>query len=96
MTPASVPRHPTARTLLEAEIRERNMTLEEFAEYAETISRQHPDTGTISVRHLQRLITGADPDRLRPATKRLLERIFTIPVGVPARSADCRAQSRTC
>jgi tetratricopeptide (TPR) repeat protein len=79
MTPASGPRRPIARTLLEAEIRERNMTLEEFAEYAETISRQDSNIGTLSLRHLQRLVAGADPDRLRPATKRLLERIFTIP-----------------
>jgi hypothetical protein len=90
MTPATSPRHPTARTVLEAEIRELNMTIEEFAEYAETISRQDPNTG--SVRHLQRLITGADPDRLRPATKRLLERIFT------RRWPPCAGygRSRTC
>jgi tetratricopeptide (TPR) repeat protein len=80
LTPERGPQRPAARTLLEAEIRERNLTLEEFVEYAETITREHPDTGTLSLRHLQRLIAGADPDRIRPATKRLLERIFTIPV----------------
>lgn len=73
---------PPFRTALEAKIRERDMTLEEFAEYSETITRSHPNVGTLSLRHLQRLITGTvDADRVRPATRRLLELIF----GVPAR-----------
>jgi hypothetical protein len=74
--------HPPVRTVLEVKIRERNMTLEEFADYIDTVARDHPDTGTLSLRHLQRLITGrVDADRLRPATRRLLEYIFRIPIG---------------
>jgi tetratricopeptide (TPR) repeat protein len=87
MTSASLTRRPTTRTLLEAKIRERSMTLEEFAEHAEAIARAHPDIGTLSLRHLQRLIAGtSDPDRVRPATKRLLEHIFAIPANDLLRS----------
>jgi hypothetical protein len=72
-----------ARSLLEAKIRERNMTLDEFAEYAETFARENGEPGTLSARHLQRLLAprpdGTTPT-LRPATRRLLERIFD---GVP-------------
>lgn len=66
-----------ARTLLEAKIRERNMTLEEFAEYTETFARDNGETGTLSARHLQRLI-GPTPGTPRPATRRLLEGIFGV------------------
>jgi hypothetical protein len=72
-----------ARSLLEAKIRERNMTLDEFAEYAETFAREHGEPGTLSARHLQRLLAprpdGTTPT-LRPATRRLLEHIFD---GIP-------------
>lgn len=72
-----------ARTLLEVKIRERNLTLEEFAEYAETFARDNGEAGTLSVRHLQRLIAparGPAPVTPRPATRRLLEAIFAIPI----------------
>jgi ADP-ribose pyrophosphatase YjhB (NUDIX family) len=69
-----------ARTLLEQLIRERQQTFEEFAEYAETFAREHGEPGTLSVRHLQRLVTGrytdGRPIAVRPATARLLQRIF--------------------
>jgi len=66
-----------ARTLLESHIRERSMTLEEFVEYAERFGRDHGEPGTLSLRHLQRLITGQQAaPTLRPATARLLERMF--------------------
>jgi hypothetical protein len=74
---------PPARTLLEVKIRERNMTLEEFAEYAEVFARENDESGTLSVRHLQRLLaptSGSRPRELRPATRRLLESIFDIPI----------------
>ncbi|GDY33717.1 hypothetical protein [Gandjariella thermophila] len=74
-----------ARTVLEQKIKERRQTLEEFAEYAETFAREHDEPGTLSVRHLQRLIAGHGPKGrplgpLRPATARLLERIFGLSV----------------
>lgn len=70
-----------ARTVLEELIRARRQTLEEFAEFAETFAREHDEPGTLSVRHLQRLTSGRGPHgqpvgRPRPATARLLERIF--------------------
>jgi hypothetical protein len=71
-----------ARSLLEAKIRERNMTLEEFAEFAETFARENNESGTLSARHLQRLVAppaGATPVAPRPATRRLLEHIFGVP-----------------
>lgn len=73
------------RTLLEQLIRtERGETFEEFAEYAEVFGRRNGLHGTLSVRHLQRLITGRKPDGSpigapRPATATLLERIFGVP-----------------
>lgn len=82
--------HPTngrpPRTLLEQLIRERTQTLEEFTESAETYAREHGEAGTLSLRHLQRLITGKRPDgrspsgTLRPATARLLEHILGEPI----------------
>lgn len=74
-----------ARTVLEQKIRERRETFEEFAEYVERFAREHDEAGTLSVRHLQRLAAGRNPDGtplgpLRPATSRLLERIFSMSV----------------
>jgi ADP-ribose pyrophosphatase YjhB (NUDIX family) len=67
----------TPRTDLERRIRDRRMTLEEFVRYAEVFAMANHENGTISLRHLQRLISGRAPaTRLRPATARLLERIF--------------------
>lgn len=74
-----------ARTLFEQKIRERRETFEEFAEYAQRFAREHNEPGTLSVRHLHRLAAGRNPDGtplgpLRPATSRLLERIFSMSV----------------
>jgi len=74
-----------ARTLLERKIRERRQTFEEFAEYAEIFARDHKESGTLSIRHLQRLVAGRGPKGqplapLRPATARLLERIFGLSI----------------
>jgi ADP-ribose pyrophosphatase YjhB (NUDIX family) len=68
----------TARTVLEERIKERRQTFEEFVRYAERFAREHHEGGTLSLRHLQRLASGGtqQPSRLRPATARLLERIF--------------------
>jgi 8-oxo-dGTP pyrophosphatase MutT (NUDIX family) len=72
---------PTPRTLLERLIWERRQTFEEFAEFAAKFAREHDEPGTLSVRHLGRLVAGVHPDgrplgTVRPATARLLERIF--------------------
>jgi hypothetical protein len=69
-----------ARTLLEHRIRERRMTLDEFVDYAEKFARDHHEPGTLSRRHLQRLTSGTTPGTPRPATARLLERIFGEPI----------------
>ncbi|MCA1185906.1 hypothetical protein LCD36_05510 [Saccharopolyspora sp. 6T] len=71
------------RTLLEQKIRERRMTLEEFCTYAENVAREHGEPGTLSLRHLQRLVAGKGPKGqplgpIRPVTARLLERIFEL------------------
>ena len=64
-------------TLLELKIRERRMTLGEFVQHAEDFARDHGERGTISMRHLQRLISQRErPTSMRPATRRLLEAIF--------------------
>ncbi|MEV0054321.1 transcriptional regulator [Saccharopolyspora shandongensis] len=75
----------TARTVLELKIKERRQTLQEFAEFAETFAREHNEPGTLSVRHLQRLTARRGPNgqplgQLRPATARLLERIFGLSI----------------
>ncbi len=85
------------RTVLEQRIRERRQTFEEFATFAEQFAVEHGEPGTLSVRHLQRLVAGRHPDgrpitQVRPATARLLERIFglgiddllSVPVGSEA------------
>jgi tetratricopeptide (TPR) repeat protein len=66
-------------------IRERCQTFEEFARFAEQFAAEHGEPGTLSVRHLQRLTAGRHPDgrpisQVRPATARLLERIFGISI----------------
>jgi len=48
----------TFRTMLEQQIKERRQTPEEFVEYAEVFVREHKESGTLSIRHLQRLIAG--------------------------------------
>lgn len=69
-----------ARTLLEQRIRERCMTFEEFVQHAERFARDHHEPGTLSLRHLQRLVSGRSPAALRPANARLLERLFGEPI----------------
>ena len=59
------------------------MTLEEFAAYAENFAREHGEPGTLSLRHLQRLVAGQGArgqplGAVRPVTARLLERIFEL------------------
>lgn len=73
------------RTLLEQMLWERRQTYEEFVEFAEGFAREHGEPGTLSVRHLARLVAGAHPDGrplgpVRPATARLLERIFGLSI----------------
>jgi tetratricopeptide (TPR) repeat protein len=88
--------HNPARTVLEQKIRERRQTLEEFVDYVEAFRRDHNETGTLGLRHLERLVSGHCGDGkplgpVRPATARLLERIFNVSVGellAPPRQPD--------
>jgi hypothetical protein len=73
------------RTLLERKIWERRQTFEEFVEFAEVFAREHGEPGSVSARHVQRLAGGRGPGGrplgpVRPATARLLERIFGVSV----------------
>jgi hypothetical protein len=73
------------RTVLEMRIRERRQTLAEFVNAAEEFARSFGEPGTLSERHLKRLIAGRRPDgepvgRPRPATARLLERMFGLTI----------------
>ncbi len=72
--------HRPARTLLEQRIREQCLTFEEFVQHAETFARDNHEPGTLSLRHLQRLVSGQQLGALRPATTRLLEHIFGEPI----------------
>ncbi|WP_309110352.1 hypothetical protein [Saccharothrix sp.] len=87
-----------ARTVLEAEIRSRQMTFEEFVEYAENFARDHGEAGTLSLRHLRRLAAGRQSDGrplgpVRPATARLLERIFGLSIDELLSAPDADARS---
>jgi hypothetical protein len=67
--------------VLEQKLRERNQTHAEFVEAAEDFARTFGESGTLSERHLKRLVAGRNPDgsplgRLRPATARLLEQML--------------------
>jgi hypothetical protein len=68
------------RTLLEHRIRQQHMTYEEFVQHAESFARDHHEPGTLSLRHLQRLVSGQPLGALRPATARLLEHLFDEPI----------------
>jgi tetratricopeptide (TPR) repeat protein len=56
------------------------MTFEEFVQHAETFARDNHEPGTLSLRHLQRLVSGRAVGALRPATARLLERLVGEPI----------------
>jgi tetratricopeptide (TPR) repeat protein len=56
------------------------MTYEEFVQHAETFARDHHEPGTLSLRHLQRLVSGRPVGALRPATARLLEQLLGEPI----------------
>ena len=69
-----------ARTVLEQYIRDRRMTLEEFAQHVEQFAREHGEPGMLGTRHLQRLIAGKRGDGrplgpMKPTTARLIERV---------------------
>ncbi|MBB5908269.1 hypothetical protein [Actinoalloteichus hymeniacidonis] len=75
------------RTVLEQKVKERRQSVEEFAEFVETFAREHGEPGTLSARHLQRLISGNRADGaplgpVRAVTARLLERIFGLDIDV--------------
>jgi len=78
------------RTVLEQHIRQRCMTFEEFVQHAETFAQNNHETGTLSLRHLQRLVSGKPVGALRPATARLLEQLLDEPIATllaPPRTA---------
>jgi hypothetical protein len=58
------------------------MTFEEFVDHALVFAHDHHESGTLSLRHLQRLVSGRPLGALRPATTRLLEKIFDEPIAV--------------
>jgi tetratricopeptide (TPR) repeat protein len=71
------------RTVLELKIWQRNQSLAEFVKSAEEFARECGEPGTLSERHLKRLVAGQATDgspvgRPRPATARLLEQIFSL------------------
>ncbi|MGH3702951.1 MAG: hypothetical protein ACRDQY_26620 [Pseudonocardiaceae bacterium] len=68
------------RTLLEHHIRQLCMTHEEFVQHAQDFARDNREPGTLSLRHLQRLLSGQPLGALRPATARLLERLLGEPI----------------
>ncbi|WP_329063500.1 hypothetical protein [Amycolatopsis sp. NBC_01480] len=73
------------RTVLELKIWQRNQSLAEFVKSAEEFARECGEPGTLSERHLKRLVSGQTTDgspigRPRPATARLLERIFRLSI----------------
>lgn len=75
------------RTHLEAIIRQRRQTFEEFSEDATGYARENGEPGTLSARHVQRLASGDRADgkplgAVRPATRRLLENMLGQPIDV--------------
>jgi tetratricopeptide (TPR) repeat protein len=56
------------------------MTFEEFVQHAEAFARDNHEPGTLSLRHLQRLVSGQPTGTLRPATVRLFEHLFGEPI----------------
>ncbi|MGH3809355.1 MAG: hypothetical protein ACRDRU_22570, partial [Pseudonocardiaceae bacterium] len=68
------------RTLLEHHIRQLCMTHEEFVQHAQDFAQANREPGTLSLRHLQRLLSGQPLGALRPATARLLERLLGEPI----------------
>lgn len=73
------------RTLLEAIVLGRRQSFEEFSEDAETFAREHGESATLGTRHLQRLASGTRADGrplgpVRPATRRLLEKMLGHPI----------------
>jgi tetratricopeptide (TPR) repeat protein len=56
------------------------MIYEEFVQHVEAFARDNHEPGTLSLRHLQRLVSGQAHSTLRPATARLLERLLGEPI----------------
>lgn len=74
------------RTVLEAIIRERRQTLEEFSADAERYAIEHGMSATLSPRHVQRLAAGRRADGrplgpVRPVTRKLLEEMLGRSIG---------------
>lgn len=87
------------RTVLEREIWQRRLTIERFAEFAEMFAREHGEPGTLSYRHLRRLVAGRGENgkplgRVRPDTARLLERIFGTSIDVLLSAPDALGSTR--
>jgi tetratricopeptide (TPR) repeat protein len=71
------------------------MTYEEFVHHAEGFARDHHESGTLSLRHLQRLASGQLTGSLRPATARLLEHLFGEPIAALLASPKNTVENET-
>jgi DNA-binding transcriptional regulator YiaG len=75
-------------------IRDSRLSVEEFAQRLEEFAWQNKEVGTLSLRHVHRLVVGMlEPQQLRPATVRLLEGFLGCSVEELLSPADKSAQS---
>lgn len=72
------------------------MTHEEFAQHGEACARDNHEPGTLSLRHLQRLVSGQALGPLRPTTALLLERIFGEPITALLAPPNTTAHEGAC
>lgn len=59
------------------------MTFEEFVQHADAFARDNHEPGTLTLRQLQRLVSGRHPGALRPALRGCLQ----VPVGIAGTDA---------
>ncbi|WP_245614506.1 hypothetical protein [Actinokineospora inagensis] len=81
-------------------IRDRNLTFDECAEALDRLAYDSGEPGTLSTRHLQRLVAGRRPNGsplgpIRPATARLLERFFERDISALLRPPDLPASDNS-
>lgn len=89
-----MPRKREIRTVLGLRIRESRLSVEEFAQRLEEFSWKNKEVGTLSLRHVHRLVAGKlEPQQLRPATVRLLEGFLGCSIEELLSPADKSARS---
>lgn len=91
-------RTPTAsrsiRTELEQRIRDRDFTLMDFVTHVEKLAVESGELGTISYRHLQRLISGSvQPSSISRSIKRTLESTLGAPISTLLGPPTCDTDS---